>query len=491
MAQQALLPGTTHPRRRAFFGLLDGNGWGWASLKAAFWFILMIFLLGYLPDRAYYFTVNRTLDLGILAWSPVNFCPPENKTLPCPAPVGAAVPWEVAPGEISLPQPRADGAIAQVGTKLLFVGGRDGSAPTATTFVATTSGVGNFDRWADGPPMPAPRSNAAVGFAGGKIYVIGGLGEDSKPTDTVFVLSPDSQTGELGEWQAAEDLDLDIALPEPRAGAAFVAAADGVLVIGGTADGTTPVKTVWKSAFDDAGNLTAWVPQGELYQEATDAVGVLAGDYVWVYGGTSAAGPTATVQRGEFGVDDEDTPENEAGNLARFGVAGGAADLPEPRTNATGFTASGAIYVIGGRDANGARSELYWAVPNAEGNIPEWKHLAQSDLPASAGGLAGAAPIVLGPNVVLVGGETSSGPIAGAARANIAPQEPFFQVGLVGATVPALKIDGEVGQQLGYLNANTLGIVNFVILLFVGWAFAHREKVAAWRDRIRARRRRA
>lgn len=118
MAQQALLPGTTHPRRRAFFGLLDANGWGWASLKAAFWFILMIFLLGYLPDRAYYFTVNRTLDLGILAWSPVNFCPPENKTLPCPAPVGAAVPWEVAPGEISLPQPRVDGAIAQVGTKI-------------------------------------------------------------------------------------------------------------------------------------------------------------------------------------------------------------------------------------------------------------------------------------------------------------------------------------------------------------------------------------
>jgi hypothetical protein len=96
---------------------------------------------------------------------------------------------------------------------------------------------------------------------------------------------------------------------------------------------------------------------------------------------------------------------------------------------------------------------------------------------------------VLGPNVVLVGGETSSGPIAGAARANIAPQEPFFQLGLVGATVPALKIDGEIGQQLGYLNANGVGIVNFVILLAVGWAFAHKEQVARFRDRLRRRRR--
>jgi N-acetylneuraminic acid mutarotase len=488
MAQQALLSGTTQTRRRALFGLLDANGWAWASVKAVFWFILIIFLLGYLPDRAYYFTVNRTMDLGILAWSPINFCPPENRTLPCPAPVGAAVPWDSGPQEISLPEPRIDGGIVQVGTRLLYIGGSDGSGPTATTYVATTSGVGNFDKWIPGPDLPEPRSNATVGFAVGKIYVIGGIGADNKPTDTVFILSPNSQTGELGNWQTAEELKLDVALPEARSGAAFVAGADGVLLVGGTADGTTPVKTVWKSTFDTKGDLTAWTPQAELFQETTDAVAVLTGDYLWVYGGSAASGPTATVQRGEFAVENPDTRESEAANLAKFGVAGGPTDLPGPRTNAAGFTASGAIYLIGGRDATGIRSELYWAVPDANGNIPEWKHLAESDLPESAGGLAGSSPIVLGPNVVLVGGETASGPIAGAARANIAPQPPFFQLGLVGATVPALKIDGEIGQQLGYLNANGLGIANFAILLLVGWAFAHKEQVRAMRDRLRRRR---
>src|SRR5215212_12162607 len=89
-------------RRRTFFGLLDADGWGWASLKAFFWFIVIIFLLGYIPDRAYYFTVNRTIDLGILAWSPVNFCPGGNQSLPCPAPVGSVVPWAPSPQEISL-----------------------------------------------------------------------------------------------------------------------------------------------------------------------------------------------------------------------------------------------------------------------------------------------------------------------------------------------------------------------------------------------------
>jgi hypothetical protein len=101
--------------------------------------------------------------------------------------------------------------------------------------------------------------------------------------------------------------------------------------------------------------------------------------------------------------------------------------------------------------------------------------------------VAGGAPIIIGPDAILIGGTTADGVIAASNRANTAPSAPFFQVGLVGATVPALKIDGEVGQQLGYLNANTIGIVNFALFVVIGWAFAHREQIKEWR----ARRRRA
>jgi hypothetical protein len=480
MAQQALQSGTRQTRGRALFGLLDAGGWAWASLKAAFWFILIIFLLGYIPDRAYYFTVNRTMDLGILAWSPVNFCPPENKSLPCPAPVGAAIPWEPAPSQISLPAARTDGSVAQAGTQILYIGGSDGSAATDTTYVAAMSGTGNFDAWKPGPALPEARSNAAAAFAGGKIYVAGGLGPDKGPTSTVYVLSPDAAAGTLGEWDAPEAL----ALPEPRSGAVLVAAADGLILLGGTADGTTPANTVWKATFDAKGVLGAWTPQAPLYEAVTDAAAALVGDYLWVYGGTAASGPTTTVQRGELQT------VNAVSSVVRFGITGGATNLPEPRTNAAGFTSSGALYLVGGNDGQGPRNELYWAVPDSAGNIAEWKHLPQSDLSSAIGGLAGSAPIVLGPDAVLIGGTTSGGPVAGSARANIAPQPPFFQLGLVGATVPALKIDGEIGQQLGYLNANTIGIVNFAILLLVGWAFAHKEQVRSMRDRLRNRRRR-
>ncbi|HEY8438786.1 MAG TPA: hypothetical protein VIK65_09265 [Candidatus Limnocylindrales bacterium] len=483
MAQTALYPGTTRTvpaRRRALFGLLDASGWAWATLKALFWFLLLIFFLGYVPDRAYYFTVNRTIDLGILAWSPVNFCPEGNQSLPCPAPVGAVVPWAASPPEISLPAPRTDGAVVQSGTSLLYVGGSDGKTAVDTTFVAKTSGTGNFDKWdPNGPKLPAPRADAGVIYSGGKIYAVGGYGADGKPTDTVFVLTPDSTTGSLGKWQTAEEAKLDLKLPEPRAGSAIVAGSDGLFLIGGT-NGSGPVDTIWKSTFDKkTGAPGKWTPQvGKLYAPVTDASAASIGSFIWVYGGTGADNKaTALVQRAELGTGADAT------NVVRVGVRGGSTDLPAPRTNLDGFAANGNVYAVGGSDGSKPQGSLYWAVPTSTGDLPEWKHLDASDLPAF--GNAGGAPIVLGPNAIIVGGTTADEVQAGSARANIAPEAPYFQLGLFGATVPALKIDGEIGQQLGYLNANTVGIVDFAIFIVIGWAFAHRQQIAEWRERRR------
>jgi len=481
MAQRALQPGTTQTRGRALFGLLDASGWGWASLKAAFWFVILIFMLGYIPDRAYYFTVNRTIDLGILAWSPINFCPPGNETLPCPAPAGAVVPWKLSPPELALPAARTDGSVVQSGTTILYVGGSDGKTPAADTYMAKTSGVGNFDKWSNGPKLPQPRSDAAVAFAGGKIYAVGGFGADGKATTTTYVLTPDAQSGALGDWKPSDDptLKLDLVLPEPRAGAVLVAASDGLLLVGGT-NGTAPLNTVLKSTFDKkTGAPGKWEAQpGLLYTAVTDASASMAGDYLWVYGGTGPDGQaTKTVQRGQFGTGAD------AGKLVRVGVKGGSTDLPAQRTNLVGFAANGALYAIGGSDGTAPQSTAYWATPNSVGDIPEWKHLDASDLPAS--GNAGGAPIITGPDAIIIGGTTKAGVVQSSLRANIAPEAPFFQLGLLGATVPGLKIDGEIGQQLGYLNANTVGIVNFALFVVIGWAFAHRSQIKAWVDRRR------
>ena len=500
----ALNPGQPIVRKRALFGLLDADGWGWATVKALFWFLVIIMTLGYIPDRAYYFTVNKTLDLGLLAWSPINFCAPENVTLPCPPPPGAVVPWQSSPAQLDLPAARTGGTAVVVGKSILYVGGSDGQAATASVEMAPKVGTDNFGTWTAGPALPAPRTRAAVGVVSGSLYAIGGNDASGKPTATTYQLTIDQTTGALSDWKAVDSL----ALPEARAGATLVVLGDGLLLIGGTGPDGKPASTVWKST-DSSTGLGPWTVQAPLPDAVTDATGFQAGDYVWLIGGTDANGAVGAVQRGTVGTSSAPATASPGASTAPAASAGASAapsitapdlsqkllrwavnssaNLPAARTAPAGFTANGTIYVVGGSDGTSPRSELYWAIPDAGGNIPEWKHLKETDLPA---GRAGASPLVDGSVVFLIGGSTAGGVRADSLRANLAPQEPFFQLGLVGATVPALMINGEIGQQLGYLNAAGAGTVDFAILIAIGWAFAHKETVRAFVERRRAARRR-
>jgi hypothetical protein len=482
MAQRALGAGMIVPRKRALFGLLDADGWGWAGVKAFVWLVIIILLLGYIPDRAYYFTVNRAIDLGILAWSPINLCSSENESLPCPPPRGAVVAWHQSPPELALPEPRSDGSAIQLGTKILYIGGSDGTTAQANVWVAQVAGVGNFGEWADGPALPEPRSDASVVAVSGTIYVIGGYDAKGKPTTTVFAMAPDPKTGQLSEWKPVTAL----ALKEARAGAAGVAAPDGLLLIGGEGpDG--PVTTTLKSLLDAKGVLGAWHAQAELQRPQADALAAVIGDYVWLYGGHDETGPVGAVQRGRLGIKAaEGYPNNpDTGKVIGWDISNGA-NLPAARDNPAGWSANGALYLVGGADTDGLRTELYWTTPTNDGNIPEWKHLAASDLQT---GSKGGSAFVTGPSVVSVGGETADGVVDTSVRANTAPQSPFFQLGLVGATVPALKIDGEIGQQLGYANAAGVATVDFILLIIIGWALAHKEQARAMMTRLVRRRR--
>lgn len=479
MAAQTLTAGT---RRRVLFGLLDAESWSWASLKAFFWFIVIIFMLGYIPDRAYYFTVFPTIDLGLLAWSPVNLCPASNETLPCPAPEGAVLPWQPSPSQVALPQPRTDGAAVVAGTKLIYIGGSQtaGGAATTTTYVANLYPDGNFSSWTEGPALPSAVKNESAAFLGGSVYVFGGTDASGQPTKTAYVLTIDPATGQLGQWQSAADAKLPIDLPAPRTAAAIAVASDGLVIVGGDG-GSGPVADVWKSTIDKGGKLTAWAPQASLFRPQSHAIASIIGSYIWVYAGQDANGPVGAVQRGDIAPASDPHP----GSIVRWGIKNGPPNLPVARTGATGFMANDALYLVGGSDGKTPRGEVFWATPNIAGEIAGWEHVPASDFPAM--GLAGSSAVVDGSQAFLIGGTTSGGVTGSSARGNLAPQPPFFQLGLVGATVPALKLSGEIGQQLGYLNAAGAGTVDFVILILIGYAFAHRDQTRAFFARFRRR----
>jgi len=518
------LPAPRVPRRRAFFGFFDADGWWWAGVKAFLWFIFIIIWLGYIPDRAYYFTVNRTIDLGILFWSPVNLCPAENRGLPCPAPAGAVVPWQGGPTQLALPAARSGGAALQLGTHLLYIGGSDGQKATTDVY---NSNIANsqFSAWGAGPALPEARTDFGAASLSGVAYVIGGDGPDGKPTNTVWALPTTGDKGDLGAWAVAQDpKKQDIALPEARSGAAVIAVTDGLLVVGGRGPDGKASATVWKSTVDSSsGKLTAFVEQAPLVDGVYDAGSGLVGEFVYVWGGTDANGPTATVQVAHFGTPGSGGLPGSGAAPAASGAAATAAasgapaaspagsqapgataapapagvqqwgtspavNLPAPRTAGADFAANGTIYQVGGSDGKAPQRELYWAVPDPTGNIPDgWHHLDLTDLPA--GGLAGGASVTSGATVLTIGGTTQGGLVTSTITANLAPISPFFQAGPVGVVVPALQIPGEIGQQLGYLSGAGVATVNFAVLVALGWAFNHKPQVRAWIERRRNRRR--
>ena len=149
------------------------------------------------------------------------------------------------------------------------------------------------------------------------------------------------------------------------------------------------------------------------------------------------------------------------------------------------FTANGSLYAVGGNDGTAPRTETWWATPDAEGTIPAVEPPRGDE---SRRGRSRARRRSSPLHAFLVGGTTAGGPTADLARANLAPQEPFFQLGVAGVVIPALQLEGEVGQQIGYLNAAGVGTVNFIVMLLIGYAYAHPQKVRDLRDRLRRRR---
>ncbi len=481
------LPAGRPLRRRALFGLFDAEGWGWATTKATFWLLVIIMVLGYIPDRAYYFVASRTMDVGLVLWSPVNLCPPENgQTMPCPVPIGGVLPWQASPAQAALPAPRTGGVAAQLGTNLLYIGGTDGTAASAITFL-TKVDKGSFGAWSEGPALPAARTDAALAILTGTAYLVGGLGPDGAPTDTVWAIGLDPATSKLTTWLDTVNTVKLPRLPAARAGAAAVAVADGIVVVGGRGADGKPTATVWKATLDPKTGLGEFKEQPSLPHPIADAAAAFEGTFLWVYGGSDASGATGYVQRADYGpapgptAEPGEPPASPAPEIVVRWATLDAANLPAARTGGAGFVANGALYYVGGSDGTTAHKELYWALPDSTGNLPGgWRHLAATDL---QGGLVDAAPIVTSATAILLGGSADGGPLATSTRASLAPQEPFFRLGIAGVTVPGLQIGGAIGVQLGAIAAAGVGTGNFVILIIVGWAFNHRPQISAWRER--------
>ncbi|HUG16947.1 MAG TPA: kelch repeat-containing protein, partial [Thermomicrobiales bacterium] len=268
---------------------------------------------------------------------------------------------------------------ATVSTGATDLAGNALDAPVSWSF--TTGGVSNepLGEWIALPPLPEARAEVGVTEAGGKVYVIGGLGQSGR-SNMGFVYDPTTTV-----WSEIAPY------PGPALDHVGTATINGqVYLIGGLTGWPGPsVNSLY--VYDPLSNT--WSPKANLPRAlGSMAVGVIDGK-LYVAGGLSGS-----VAVNHLSVYDPAT--NAWTDLT---------PMPTLRDHVNATVIDGLLYVVGGRavdiDATTAVNERYDPATNS------WETMAP--MPTARGGHGAA---VLNGRMVVFGGEgnqaTSSGVFA-------------------------------------------------------------------------------
>lgn len=223
-------------------------------------------------------------------------------------------------------------------------------------------------RWSRGASAPSARSEVGGAAIGGQVYVVGGLGRDSRGDYTSDAL-------EVYDV-AADRWSLGAPLPRPLHHPG-VTALDGLLyVVGGYTPEWAPLATAFR--YDPA--TDRWETLPPLPTARGALVAVAAAGKVWAIGGRAASDVTA--------VEAFDPRE---GTWRRFQA------MPTPRDHHAGGVIDERIYVAGGRlDGRGNLDAFEVYDPATD----RWETLPP--LPTARSGIAAA---VLGGRLYVFGGE--------------------------------------------------------------------------------------
>ncbi|OBK77509.1 serine/threonine-protein kinase [Mycobacterium sp. 1164985.4] len=312
-------------------------------------------------------------------------------------------------------QPRAGGAAAVVGDRIIVAGGVDSSGK-----LLTTTEVFDGTVWKLGAPIRTPRQMLSAASDGKRVYAIGGT------TGTADVATVEAYDPAADSWTALPEL------PEPRSDFGVAATDDRLVVVGGTSAGQV-LKSVL--AFDLA--TTTWSGLPDMGTARHGMAVAAVGNRVYAIGGSTDIGDgkiTASAETLKLPVrqpqpaaewralPDAPTPRLMAAWSVlddQIWIAGGiregetldTVESFDPRTgkwqtqpplpvalhHATGATYNGDFVVLGGATDNiGEPSDKVFALRDGK-----WTELA-----ALQHGRAGAAAAVVGDKLVVVGGQS-------------------------------------------------------------------------------------
>ncbi|AHK31534.1 serine/threonine protein kinase [Rhodococcus opacus PD630] len=273
-----------------------------------------------------------------------------------------------------VPTPREHLAGVSDGTYFYAIGGRDLASDQNTAAVERFDPVAGT--WATLPPIPTPRGGLGAAFIDGRIVAVGG----EEPTRVLSTV--EAYDVVAGTWSQLP------ALRTPRHGMAVGAVGDTVYAVGGGVKPTHAESTAVSEALQLAPRKTQWAPAWRPLKDAPIArqqtATAVADGTIWVLGGLDNAGSTPKVE----------------GNDPAIDTWKAGPDLPVPLNHAMAVEYGGELVVLGGwvpkgPNLTGTTSDRVLALRNGK-----WVDLAPMNEPRAAGAAA-----VVGDQIVVAGGQ--------------------------------------------------------------------------------------
>ena len=310
------------------------------------------------------------------------------------------------PVNLALPEPRTDGAASRSARTSCTSAVATAETAQSTVYVAQADPDRQLRPVGRGPGAARAAGRRERPRRGGSVYVIGGLDADGESDR--HGLRPEPERADRRARRMGSGRGVARAARAARRGR-HRGTADGLLVLGGGTGPDGVSGKTWKAAFNAQGTLEEWTGGRPAFGRSDRRDDRLDRRLrVAVRRRRRRQRPVATIQRGEFGTAGAAEACRRTPTRAMV-VAWSTSDDREPaRRHGRTPRAGRQRRPLSRRRQrwDGPQPRSTGRSPTTTGDIPEWKHLDVSDLPAA--GLEGAPPVVTGPNAVLVGGTTTS-----------------------------------------------------------------------------------
>lgn len=208
-----------------------------------------------------------------------------------------------------LPEACTGGKVFVSHNRIHLLGGRTASVVRNTVRTAIINSDSSLGIWTAGTAMPRLRFEGEVVVTNNRVYYIGGCEVVARtPTNTVYhsVINSD---GTLAVWAAAA------ALPVNLSDCSVITTRNKMFVIGGRTT-TTPVASIYVSTINETTGITGtWTIAGNLPYGIMGHTATVIGQYVYLFGGTIATGPSSVILRAPIDANGDIGSWVEIGNL--------------------------------------------------------------------------------------------------------------------------------------------------------------------------------